>query len=73
MAVKFANTSLIIVESERLVMERQQHSFSDSTPRAPVGSDRLLKSAKTLLSGLQLMSISQIDTQKYGSAHFDPF
>ena len=29
-------------------MEKQQHGFSDSTPRA--GSDRLQKSAKSLLS-----------------------
>ena len=52
-------------------MEQQQQGFSDSTPRA--GSDRLQKSAKSLLSALQLMSISQISTQKYGSGHFDPF
>ena len=52
-------------------MEQQQHGFSDSTPRT--GSDRLQKSAKSLLSALQLMSISQISTQKYGSGHFDPF
>ena len=51
-------------------MEQQQHSFSDSTPRA--GSDRLQKSSNSLLSALQLMS-SQISTQKYGSGHFDPF
>ena len=48
-------------------MEQQQHGFSDSTPR--LGSDRLKKLAKSLLSTLQLMSISQISTQKYGSAH----
>ena len=52
-------------------MEQQQHGFSDSTPRA--GSDRLQKSAKILLSALQLMSISQIITQKYGLGHFDFF
>jgi len=52
-------------------MEQQQHGFSDSTPRA--GSDKLQKSAKSLRSALQLMSISQISTQKYGSGHFDPF
>ena len=51
-------------------MEQQQHSFSVTTPRA--GCDRLLKSAKNLLSALKLMSISQIATQKYGSGHFDP-
>ena len=46
-------------------MEKQQHVYSDSTPR--VGSDRLQKSAKGLLSALQLMSVfSQISTQKYG-------
>ena len=52
-------------------MEQQQHGFSDSTPRA--GSDRLQKSAKSLLSALQLMYISQISTQKYWSGNFDPF
>ena len=51
-------------------MEQQQHGFSDSTPRA--GSDRLQKSAKSLLSALQLMSISQISTQKYGSGNSEP-
>ena len=49
----------------------QQHSFSDSTPRA--GSDRLKTSEKSLLSALKLMSISQIISQKYGSGHFDLF
>ena len=48
-------------------IEQQQHGFSDSTPRA--GSDRLQKSAKSLLSALQLMSINQISTQKYGSGN----
>jgi len=43
-------------------MEQQQHSFKNLTPRA--GSDRLQKSAKSLLSALQLMSISQTRTQK---------
>ena len=52
-------------------MEQQQHSFKNLTPRA--GSDRLQKSAKSLLSALQLMSISQTRTQKYVSGHFDPF
>ena len=52
-------------------MEQQQHGFSDSTPRAD--SDRLQKSAKGLLSALQLMSISQISTHKYGLGHFDLF
>ena len=52
-------------------MEQQQHGFSDSTPR--VGSDRLQKTAKSLLSALQLMSIYQISTQKYASGHFDLF
>ena len=51
-------------------MKQQQHGFSDSKPRA--GSDRLQKSAKSLLSALQLMSISQVSTQKYGSGQFDP-
>ena len=52
-------------------MEQKQHGFSDSTPRA--GSDRKQKSAKSLLSALQLMIFSQMSTQKYGSSHFDPF
>ena len=52
-------------------MEQQQHGFSDSKPKA--GSDRLKKSAKSLITALQLMSISQISTQKYGLGHFDPF
>ena len=52
-------------------MEQQQHGVSDSMPRA--GRDRLQKSAKSLLSALQLMTISQISIQKYGSGHFDPF
>ena len=45
-------------------MVQLQHGFSDSTSRA--GSDRLQKSVKSLHSALQLMSISQISTQKYG-------
>ena len=52
-------------------MEQQQHGFSDSTPRA--GRDTLQQSAKSLLRALQLMSTSQISTQKYGSGHFHPF
>jgi len=54
-------------------MEQQQRSFSDS-PQWAV-SDRLQKLAKSFLSALQLMSISQISTQnqKYGSGHFDTF
>ena len=55
-------------------MEQQQHGFSDSAPRADSeSSDRLQKSAKSLLNALQLLSISQIITQKYWSGHFDPF
>ena len=53
------------------VMEQLQNSFSDSTPRA--GRDTLQQSAKRLLRALQLVSISQISTQKYGSGHFHPF
>ena len=45
--------------------------FSDSTPRA--GSDRLQKSAKSLLSALQFISISHISTQKHRSGHFYSF
>jgi len=52
-------------------MEQQQRSFSDS-PQWAV-SDRLQKSAKSLLGALQLMSIGKISPQKYGSGHFDPF
>ena len=52
-------------------IEQQQHGFSDLTPRA--GSHRLLKSAKSLLGALLLLSISQIAIQKCGSGHFDPF
>ena len=52
-------------------MEQQQQGFSDSTPRA--GSDRLQKSAKSLLSALQLVPNSKINPQKYWSGHFDPF
>ena len=54
-------------------MDQQQHGFSDSTPRAGSDTERLQKLAKSLLSALQLMSISQISTQKYGSCHFNPF
>ena len=55
-------------------MEQQQHGFSDSAPRADSeSSDRLQKSAKSLLNALQLLSISQIISQKYWSGHFDPF
>ena len=51
-------------------MEQLRQSFSDSTKS---GSDRLQKSAKSLLSALQSKSISKISTQKYGSGHFDRF
>ena len=52
-------------------MEQQQHGFNDLPPR--VGSERLQKSAKSFISALHLMSISQISTQKYESGHYDPF
>ena len=39
-------------------MEQQQHGFSDSTPR--VSSDRLQKSAKSLLSALQLCPLVKL-------------
>ena len=45
-------------------MEQQQHGFRDLTPRA--GSDRLQKSAKSLLSALQLMSISYFGPKSMG-------
>ena len=54
-------------------MEQQQHGFSDSTQSPRAGSVRLQISAKSLLSALQLMTISQISSQKYGSDPFDPF
>jgi len=53
-------------------MEQLQQGFSDSTPQR-AGSDRLQKSAKSLLSALQLIFISQISTQQYGSDNFYPF
>ena len=58
-----ANVSILtlILQYLKDLMEQQQQVFSDSTPSA--GSARLQ----------QLMSISQISTQKYGSDHFDPF
>ena len=48
---------MFIVDLEKDFTEQQQHGFNDLTPRA--GSDRLQKSAKSLLSVLQLMFISQ--------------
>ena len=60
----------MLVDMRKDFIEQQQHGFSDSTPRAD--SDRLQKSAKSLLCALQLMSISQISTQKYDSGHFNP-
>ena len=41
----------------------QQQGFSDSTPRA--GNDRLQKLETSVLSALQLISNSQISTQKH--------
>ena len=52
-------------------MVQEQYGFSDSTPRSD--RDRFLKSIKSLPSAKQLMSISQISTQKYGTGNFDPF
>ena len=46
-------------------MNQLQQGFRGSKPRA--GSDRLQKLPKSLLSALQLISISQIQS------HFDPF
>ena len=43
-------------------MEQLQKEFSDSTPKA--GIDRSQNPAKTLISKLQLISISHISTQK---------
>ena len=62
---------VLFYQASKDFMEQQQRGFSDSTPGA--GNDRLQKSAKSLLSALQLMFISQTSTQKYGSGHFDPF
>ena len=42
-------------------MEQLHQGFRDSTQK------------KSLLSALQLISIRQNSTQKYGSGHFDPF
>ena len=52
-------------------MEQLQKGFSDSTPK--VGRDMIYKTAKSLLCTLQLISISQVSSQKYESGHFDPF
>ena len=52
-------------------MEQLNQSFSGSTPRA--GGDKLQKSGKSLLSALQLMSISQIRTPKVLVRSFRPF
>ena len=52
-------------------MEQLQLGLSDSNPK--VGSGRFKKSAKSLMSTLQLITICQINTQKYWSGHFDPF
>ena len=52
-------------------MEQLQQCFSYSTPRAD--SDGLQKSAKSLSSALQLISINQISTQKYRPSHSDSF
>ena len=49
-------------------MEQLHKGFSDSPPKW-----QIKKSAKSLLTALQLISISQISTQKYGSGHFEPF
>ena len=52
-------------------MEQQQPRLRDSTPRA--GSDRLQKSAKSLLYAICIRINVQISTQNYGSGHFDHF
>ena len=52
-------------------MDQLQFNFGDPTPKA--GSDGLKNSAKSLIMALQLISISQISTQKYLSALFDDF
>ena len=57
-------------DNQKDFMEQQQHGFSDSTPWA--GSHRLQKSAKCLLSALQVIKLAP-KGQKYGSGHFDPF
>ena len=51
-------------------MEQLNQSFSGSTPRA--GGDKLQKSGKSLLSALQLISISQIRTPKVLVRSFRP-
>jgi len=52
-------------------MEQLQRGFIDSTPRA--GRDGLKTLETSLISALQLISISQINLHKYGSGHLDPF
>jgi len=52
-------------------MEQLRQVFSDLTPKA--GSDRSQKSTKSVIDALELLSISQISTQKYLSGHLDHF
>ena len=67
--IEFKSYSIYILDSipfycsiSKDFMEQLHQGLSDSTPKA--GSDR---STKSLLSALQLISIRQISTQKYGS------
>ena len=47
-------------------MEQLQQGYSDSTPRADSDDYKNRRA-------LQLISICQISTQKYGSGRLDPF
>ena len=57
---------------KRLYRKTATRGFSDST-RGRVVTDYKNRQKGRLLSALQLMSISQISTQKYESGHVDPF
>jgi len=52
-------------------MEQLRQVLSDLTPKA--GSDRSQKSTNSVINALELISISQISTQKYLSGHLDHF
>jgi len=58
-------------KQRKVFMEQLRQVFSDLTPKA--GSDRSQKSTKSVINALELLSISQISTQKYLSGHLDPF
>ena len=53
-------------------MEQQQHCFSDSTPRVVKLKTRLQKSAKSLLSALELI-YPLVKYAPKGMGSLDPF